>query len=70
MRKRKGLKEQVPGYDNVSFWYTVISLRCVANTFHSTTTSCKNVPYPPDMFSVSHGCKYMFMRLTNPLHCL
>jgi hypothetical protein len=33
MRKRKGLKEQVPGYENVRFWFTLISVQCVANTF-------------------------------------
>lgn len=33
MRKRKGLKEQVPGYDNVSFWYSPLSLNMLLTPF-------------------------------------
>lgn len=70
MRKRKGLKEQVPGYDNVSFWYSPLSLNMLLTPFTVLRQAVKMFHTPPDMFSVSHGCKYMFMRLTNPLHCL
>lgn len=70
MRKRKGLKEQVPGYDNVSFWYSPLSLNMLLTPFTVLRQAVKMFHTPPDMFSVSHGCKHMFMRLTNPLHCL
>jgi elongation factor 2 len=60
MRKRKGIKEQVPGYENVS--QLLLSLLVFSRSltiFHSTMTSCKPV-----------DCNPIFMRSTNAIQCL
>jgi hypothetical protein len=44
-RKRKGLKEEVPGYENVSLQYLcllIIYMCGLLTSFFSTTTSCKS----------------------------
>lgn len=43
MRKRKGLKENVPGYENVSSFFAVERIRTLANSSCSTMTDCKIV---------------------------
>jgi hypothetical protein len=60
MRKRKGIKEQVPGYENVSI-QLFSSESSSTNIIHSTTTSCKNVQYKPTRFQVCLGWNPMLM---------
>ena len=68
MRKRKGLKEVVPGYENVSF--LVLAFRFLLLTwFYSTTTSCKNVHGHPDL-RFCQSFVESFMRLMNSIQFL
>jgi elongation factor 2 len=48
MRKRKGIKVEVPGVENVSFDpFSSHQSTSKANIFSSTMTSCKRLPYSP-----------------------
>ena len=69
MRKRKGLKEQVPGYENVSFDICPLPRLTIANLSfnYSTTTSCKNGHRQPDCASASHRVESLFMKLMNAI---
>lgn len=55
MRKRKGLKEQVPGYENVSFCSVFLSVIQLLILGSSTTTGCKNAHGRPDCTSASRA---------------
>jgi hypothetical protein len=71
MRKRKGLKEAVPGYENVSFPFNVHPCWGFHNTFanissHSTTTSCKNAHDRP-VFVWQSRVESFFMKLMNAI---
>jgi hypothetical protein len=68
MRKRKGLKEVVPGYENVSLsvhsrWPQLLTW------FYSTTTSCKNV-HGRTEFPFCQSFVESFMRLMNSIQFL
>ena len=67
MRKRKGLKEVVPGYENVSLFTINFphSEPLTNSSLHSTTTSCKKVRWS-DSPSASRR-KESFMRLMNAI---
>jgi len=43
MRKRKGIKVEVPGYENVSLAFIIISSRSSTNQYCSTTTSYRSI---------------------------
>jgi elongation factor 2 len=71
MRKRKGLKETVPGYENVSFPFKMYPLCDYHNTFanissYSTTTSCKNAHDRPACVWQSR-VESFFMKLMNAI---
>jgi hypothetical protein len=69
MRKRKGLKEVVPGYENVSFHRhpSPFILTTSANFFlYSTTTSCKNAHDRPACVWQSR-VESFFMKLMNAI---
>lgn len=68
MRKRKGIKEVVPGYENVSLsvhsrWPQLLTW------FYSTTTSCKNV-HGHTEFPFCQSFVESFMRLMNSIQFL
>lgn len=67
MRKRKGLKEVVPGYENVSLpiFNSPYFESPTNSSLHSTTTSCKKVRWS-DSPSASRR-KESFMRLMNAI---
>lgn len=68
MRKRKGLKEVVPGYENVSL-YPHSRWSQLLIWSYSTTTSCKNVHGHPE-FPFCQSFVESFMRLMNSIQFL
>lgn len=73
MRKRKGLKEQVPGYDNVSLHVSMYSNydagMILTTTSNSTMTSCKSVKFEPDRCPIHDFSDIFLMKLTNAMQC-
>lgn len=67
MRKRKGLKEQIPGYENVSFDPPRGFHLHPANFGSSTTTSCKNAHGCPESRCCQSYVESFFMRLMNAI---
>jgi hypothetical protein len=69
MRKRKGLKEVVPGYENVSFYFSHWSILQSLTFFFSTTTSCKNGHGQPEL-RLCQSFVETFMRMMNSIQFL
>ena len=71
MRKRKGLKEQVPGYENVSLHIPAVDQNdMILTAAHSTTTSFKrSKSLEPDRCPVHDFSDIFLMKLTNAMQC-
>jgi hypothetical protein len=68
MRKRKGLKEAVPGYENVSSFPDQSPFQLLT-LFFSTTTSCKNGQRQPEL-RLCQSFVETFMRMMNSIQFL